>query len=226
MMRPKRYNHVPKARRGRSATAFTLIETAMAVIIIGVGVIAMVDAQHAFIISNSWSSHASAATLLAGEIREMTRRLPRHDPVTGLYLDAGGALVGWGPENGEITVLDYDDLDDFDGARFGHGGDFDGPINAFGEIIFETDGQGNILVDPDTGLPVPLRGWSQTVIVEKIDPFDTSVVRTDEAVDPPSGSFPGRGVDQFPLRVTVIVEYQSARMDEPEEVTRISWIVP
>jgi len=66
---------------------FTLLETSMALVIIGVGVLAFVEAQNAFIKNNTWSSQAATATLLAGEIRERTRRLPRHDPVTGLYIE-------------------------------------------------------------------------------------------------------------------------------------------
>src|SRR5205085_1701817 len=68
----------PRARRG-----FTLIETALATIIVGVGVIALVEAQQAFHVQNSWSSNASIATRLGNEIREMTLNLPQHDPVTG-----------------------------------------------------------------------------------------------------------------------------------------------
>ena len=68
----------PNLSRGRAGTGgFTLIETSMATVIIGVGVLAMVDAQSAFIVSNQWSSHAASATFLANEIRELTRNLPR-----------------------------------------------------------------------------------------------------------------------------------------------------
>ncbi len=131
----------PKARGG-----FTLIEAALATVIVGVGIVAMVDAQQAFIRSNMWSSHAATGTFLANEIRELTRHLPKHDPVTGLYLEADGngnsTLRGWGRESGEVSVLDFDDLDDFDGVSFSFfgpsgldDGQYAGPINAFGEVI-------------------------------------------------------------------------------------------
>ncbi len=95
--------------RGRSRRAgFTLIETALATVIVGVGVLSIVAAQQAFHKQNAWSTHASTATRLGNEIREMTFRLPRHDPVTGL-------LLPWGPEDNELWVGDFDDLDDFDG---------------------------------------------------------------------------------------------------------------
>ncbi len=210
--------HPRRRRRG-----FTLIETSLAVVIIGVGVIAMVDAQRAFLQSNGWSNHAATATLLANEIRELTRHMARHDPVTGLELD-GQTLRGWGAEPGEITVQDFDDLDDFDGALFGAGGS-EGPINAVGEIIYETDADGNVRYD-EMGDPIPLQGWSQAVFVEKIDPFNLATVVPDDYFDPPSGTFDGRDVDEFPLRVTVVVSAGDPASGEMEEVTRVTWVVP
>jgi prepilin-type N-terminal cleavage/methylation domain-containing protein len=115
------------ARQSRGATCFrrrgfTLLETALAIVIVGVGVLAIVAAQQAFHQKNSWSTHASIASALGNEIREMTLNLPRHDPVTG----------GWGAE--ESSWVDFDDLDDFDGWIFSAALD-NGPINARREII-------------------------------------------------------------------------------------------
>lgn len=211
------------ARASGRARAFTLIETAMALVIIGVGVVAMVDAQQAFMRSNTWSSQAATATFLANELREMTRTLDRHDPVTGLFLD-GGSLVGWGPEVGEVTVQDYDDLDDFDGVVFGPLGDFEGPINAYGEVIPQLNPDGTVMTSG--GVVVPMMGWTQRVEVVKVSPFDTGAALNPEHEDPPSGEFLGRSADDFPLLVTVIVEYQGPYDDQPLEVTRISWIAP
>src|SRR5688572_21645248 len=92
----------PRIRRG-----FTLIEAALASIIVGVGVLALVAAQQAFHQKNMWSTHASTGTWLANELREMTLNLPRHDPVTGAGV--------WGPEENGLSIDDFDDLDDFDG---------------------------------------------------------------------------------------------------------------
>lgn len=221
-IRPTR--RTPTRRLRSRAGAFTLIETAMALVIIGVGVIAMVDAQQAFIRSNAWSSQIATATFLANEIREMTRFLPRHDPVNGLEL-GGGGVIGWGPETGELGANDYDDLDDFDGVQFGDGGDLGGPINAFGEVITDINLDGSPMLDAN-GDPVPMRGWSQIVFVEKIDPFNTGTSLADDWTDPPLGSFVGREVDQFPLRVTVVVSYRPIGAATADEVTRVSWIVP
>jgi len=150
------------ARRG----GFTLIETALATVIVGVGVLAIVSAQQAFHQQNYWSTHAAAAERLGNEIREMTLNLPRHDPVTGTAF--------WGPEANEPWVADYDDLDDFDGGDGGAGGVDglifsaalgNGPINARREIIAN------------------MEGWAQLVSVRNVDPFDITSVQPDASTD-------------------------------------------
>ena len=227
-----------RTRRKDAPAGFTLIEASMATVIIGVGVLAMVDAQTAFIRSNQWSSHAASATFLANEIREMTRRLPNHDPVNGLYLDESGAeavLMGWGPDAGESTVDDFDDIDDFDGLTFSHvgtagfaDGDLPGPINAFGEVIPHIDLQGEELGETINNefQGQAMSGWSQRVIVEKVDPFDTSTVYADSYSEDPDGDFPGRNIDEFPLRITVQVFYQGPSDVQPELISEVVWIQP
>jgi hypothetical protein len=227
-------------RGGRYAArgGFTLIEAALATIIIGVGVVAMVQAQQSFVKSNLWSSHAASGTFLANEIREFTRGLPKHDPVTGLYIQnagvGGSVLVGWGPEDGEILPTDFDDLDDFDGVSFSFLGtlgldddDLPGPINAFGDVIPDIMLDGTVAQpDPDTGDVEAMAGWIQTVIVQKVSPFDTSEVVPDNETEPPAGSFKGRAVDEYPLRVTVEVTYIPPLEATGEVIARVTWIVP
>ncbi len=218
-------NRLARTRRG-----FTLLETALAMVIVMVGVLAMIEAQGGFIRSNSWSSHEATATYLANEIRERMRVLPRHDPVSGLTVVTGGSgqpqAQGVGRENGEVTVLDFDDIDDYDGVAFGQNGNFDGPIDGFGTIIPETDINGVVQIDPQTNQPLPLQGWTQSVSVEKVDPYDFSVSRAWVFSEPANGSFPGRAVDRYPLRVTVSVSYQGPLDPQAEVVTTMSWIVP
>lgn len=212
----------------RHAAGFTLLETSMALVIIGVGVLAFVDANKSFIENNGWSSMAATGAYLANEVRELMRNLPRHDPVTGLYIDTAGGgdtLVGWGPEDGELLVTDFNDLDDFDGLSFGNQAALPGPINGFGEIVPETDADGAIITDGN-GVAQALRGWTQHVFVEKVDPFNFGIPRGDAYVIAPAGLDPGRTVEAFPLRVTVIVEYQGPMDDEPREITRMMWIAP
>lgn len=215
------------AARAGVARGFTLLESMMALVIIGVGILAFVDAQSAFTTSNNWSSQAATGMLLANEIREMTRRLPRHDPVTGVYLEGtapNAVLRGWGRETGEVTPQDLDDLDDLDGVTFGTGGTFSGPIDAFGAVIPETDQSG--VVRMDNGQPVPMVGWKQIVTVEKVDPFNFSTVRADAYAQAATAQLPNMGVDQFPLRVTVVVQYTAPGTVETQEITRMTWVVP
>ena len=133
----------PVARRG-----FTLIESALATVIIGTGVLAMVAAQQTFHRQNDWAQRSANAMRLAGEIRELTLNMPSHDPVTGVEF--------WGPEPNETLVEDWDDIDDFDNAVFS----FDlgnGPITA--------------MRTPFAAMP----GWAQRVIVSNVDPFDIGI---------------------------------------------------
>jgi hypothetical protein len=192
----------PCVRPGRRG-GFTLMETALATIIVGVGVLAMVSAQQAFHQQNSWSTHASIAERLGNEIREMTFTMPRHDPVTG---DAF-----WGPEDNELSWEDFDDLDDFDGTA-GTGlvfsADWDdstidnGPINARREVI------------PN------MRGWEQIVTVHNVEPFNITGVQPDGSV-----IIPGDATTSMIL-VEVLVRYQAPNDEEPREMTTVSWIAP
>ena len=143
-MNPSKDRSRRRIRRG-----FTLIEAALATVIIGTGVLAMISAQQVLLQKNEWSTMTSTATWLGNEIREMTLNLPRHDPVTGNGY--------WGPEDDESSVEDFDDVDDFDG--FGEGLVFaanlqNGPINAARQVIGDMD------------------GWEQVVTVESVDQFD------------------------------------------------------
>lgn len=211
----------------------------MATVIIGVGVLAMVDAQSSFIVSNQWSSHAASATFLANEIRELTRNLPKHDPVNGISLmdDGSGTTVvsGWGVDAGEVVVDDFDDIDDFNGITFSFIGtpglddnDLPGPINSFGEIIPAITHEGVELggTTNDVFAGDAMRGWYQTIIVEKVHPFDTSLVLDPGFFEVPNGTFPGRDIDQYPLRVRVQVFYQGVNDIEADLVTTVTWIVP
>lgn len=242
-MLTRRYPVGLKVHRGtwslsrRSGAGFTLIETSLALVIVGVGVLALIDAQQSFIRTNGWSSHAATATYLANEIREMTRRLPKHDPTTGLYFlsgsDGAQELRGWGPEPGEVELNDYDDLDDFDGLRLAFNGtpgrddgDLVGPVDAFGEVIPEITPDGQFVRDAE-GRVVPLRGWAQSIRVEKVDPTNYSTVYPAETTLPADASgFAGLAVDAFPLRVTVTVTYQGPFDTEEQVVAVVTWIVP
>ena len=226
----------------RTRGGFTLMETALATVIIGVGVLAIIEAQQAFLRTNSWSTHASTATYLANEVREMTRTFPRHDRFAGgLYFTTPGdpaTLNGWGPESDETSILDFDDLDDFDGLVIGDATTLPdgftlntripGPIDAFGDVIPETLWSGEtemIEVDGEEQM-VAMRGWTQLVSVEKVDPLDYNAVVTDAAFQTDAEGDIIRDVDRYPVRVTVTILYQGEFDQEAPPITTVSWIVP
>ena len=233
------------ARRVRTAGSrggFTLMETALTTVIIGVGVLAMVEAQQAFLQRNSWSTSASTATYLANEIRELTGRMPRHDRFTGGIFftdpDNVATFTGWGREAGETTALDLDDIDDFDGAVFGSATNFPagftmtnrypGPINSLRELIPEIlwDGSVETFVPPSEteAVMTPLRGWTQIVTVDKVDPYNitTPVANNTESKQ---GTTVLRRVDRYPLRVTVTALWQPDPATPAVPVASTTWVV-
>ncbi len=216
--------HPAQRRRRAGRKGLTLLETLMALTIVGVGVLAFVDAQSAFTRSNAWSSQSATAMLLANEVREFSRKVSRHDPVTSIEV-VNSALTGWGSEDGELTATDIDDLDDLDGVTFGEGGTYEGPINAEGEVIPAIDLAGVVQTTDGTTI-IPLRGWTQRVIVDKVDPYNFATIRADSYQQAATASLPFIAVNDFPVRVTVIVEYQSLTDTQPREVTRLTWVVP
>lgn len=181
---------VDRRRRRNRRRGFTLIETALATIIVGVGVLAMITAQTSFLKQNVWSSRVSTAERLGNEIREMTLNLPRHDPVTG--------TAEWGPEDGEASVVDYDDLDDFDGLGTG--------------TVFSA-ANGNGPLDAQRRVISNMTGWGQVVEV-------FNVLDTDIAVA--AGSVVDASTEYVLVRVTVT--YQGSSDPDPETMTSVQWI--
>lgn len=150
----RRIRHITGSRRSghHARNGFTLIETALAIVIVGVGVLAMMAGQQAWHYQNDWAQQVGLAARLGNEIREMTLTLPRHDPVAG--------SVTWGAELNETELADFDDLDDFDGDGGGlifSGADGTGPVNSLRETI--------------TGL----ERWSQEIRVWNVDPGNVNV---------------------------------------------------
>jgi hypothetical protein len=192
--RPRQPRSTPPTRTHRAG--FTLIETALATIIVGVGVLAIMAAQQAFHQKNAWSTHASTALRLGNEIREMTLNLPRHDPVTGASF--------WGPEPNETWIGDFDDLDDFDGESGEEGEEGEG-------VIFSAS-LGNGPVNAMRKIIPNMEGWSQTVTVTNVNPFDIT-----EALD---------AFESDMIKVDVVIHYQGPTDLEAMEMTRVTWIAP
>ena len=93
----------PPRRRG-----FTLLETGLATIIIGVGVTALVQLLAKGTISNMNGADLTTAVNLANNIHELTYGLTFVDPAHP---------TNWGVESGE-TLATYSHLDDFNNQTF------------------------------------------------------------------------------------------------------------
>lgn len=230
MIRTRLANHSARStsRAPSRRRAFTLLESALATVIVGVGVLALVEAQNSFSRSNEYSTSSATGAYIANELRERMRHLPRHDPVTGLFIQVSGStstLNGWGPETGEVIPADYNDIDDFNGKSFGLNGTFAGPIDANNRVINQMLPTG-VTETNDEGAPISMRGWKQSVRVEKVDPFNYALVRDAGFFVAPNGSNPGIAIDAFPLRVTVTVTYQGPLDLAPQEMARVVWLVP
>lgn len=87
----------------------TLIEVAIAIVIVGVGAVALMQLCAACAFQNREASQTTSAVLLADHIREMLADLPLNDPTVG--------STHFGPEPGE-ELPEFDDVDDFDGLSF------------------------------------------------------------------------------------------------------------
>lgn len=188
-------------RRRTARRGFTLIETALATVIVGTGVVAIISAHQAFFRQNEWATLASLAQRLGVEVREFCIHLPHHDPVTGHTPAAPGQNdAGWGAESGEAwnpadpaETLLFDDLDDFDGRTFS-AEDGTGPIDALGRVI------------PN------MEGWSQTVEVDNVDPFNLTSVQP-------------HGTTEM-MRVTVTIRYKAPSAANAVPMTSVTWIAP
>jgi prepilin-type N-terminal cleavage/methylation domain-containing protein len=94
--------------RRRKKNGFTLVELLIASVLIGFAIAALLASNTAYTSANAGGIQLSTAEFLIEEIRELTACLETVDPETKMDV--------WGPETGESSVADYDDLDDFDGV--------------------------------------------------------------------------------------------------------------
>ncbi|MGD1278399.1 MAG: hypothetical protein ABR964_14395 [Tepidisphaeraceae bacterium] len=93
----------------RRRSGFTLLETALATIIVAVGIVSMVQLFATCTAQNRNGAHMTTAMLLANNIQEMMANLPFNDPTYSSEY--------FGPEPGEVWP-NYNDVDDFDGLKF------------------------------------------------------------------------------------------------------------
>ena len=99
------------ARRG----GFSLLETALMMMICGVGVMAILELLAAGSMSNAAGAEATSGSHLAGNVREVCLGLAFRDPDEDPdWLDE----ASWKWDNKEASVELYDDVKDLDGCKF------------------------------------------------------------------------------------------------------------
>jgi type II secretory pathway pseudopilin PulG len=121
-----------------TANAFTLIEAALATVIVGVGIMAMMQLFAVCTQNNAYASHETTAMLLANNIQETMASLPFNDPIQGQKY--------FGPEPNETTAT-WNDVDDFDGASFNP--PIDSMRNTLTNMAQYTQDVDVVPVDPD-----------------------------------------------------------------------------
>ena len=100
-------------------SAFTLAEVLVAIILLGIAIVAILGTNTVLTQSNAAGLELSTADFLSEQIKELTMLLPAQDPGTGTSY--------FGSE--ETGFANWDDIDDFDDASFCP------PINADRETL-------------------------------------------------------------------------------------------
>jgi hypothetical protein len=185
-----------RARRARSAGGFTLMETGLALVIVGTGVLASMQLFTACVAESGTAANATVARLLAENVRETMANLPVVDPVSG--------AARWGPEDGE-ALASYNDLDDFDGkvdpvtGKY-KGEEFSPPIDAMREKI------------------PALSQYKQLVTVMPVNPNDPAGNANESAPTLPKGTYTGA------VRVRVRVKYRQSASSAWVDLYTTSWV--
>lgn len=126
-------------RRG----GFTLIESAIAVVVVGVGIVALLQAMASGTRINGQARAITQGVFLAQEVREWTLRLPFKDPNAP---NPNMHPYTPGPESGENPQVYVNDLDDLESITFSP----------------PRDGEGQAIPE--------LSGWTQTITMQWRDP--------------------------------------------------------
>ena len=172
-------------RRRRTPRGFTLAEAALTTVIVGLGILSMIELFANCTAQNSAAARMTTAMLLTSHIQEAMAGLPFNDPFTG--------SGHFGPEAGE-TLATYNDVDDFDGARFNP------PIDA-------------------TRQSLPLQQqYTQVVSVMPVYTNQLSANTNESAPTISKSTYTGA------VRVRVKILYQRTPADPATEVYRADWI--
>ena len=140
----------PRRRRG-----FTLIESAIVTVIVGVGVVAMVQLLGAGSVSNAEGAEVTVALNLANNVREIACGLEARDPQ-----DAATWSTKETNALGQKDVKQYDDILDLDDETFSP------PLDVSRSPI------------------TSMSDWSQSVKVESVAQDNLSSTRPDTVTEP------------------------------------------
>ena len=99
----------PIQTRGPARAGFTLPEAVMAMVILGIAAAGVLLPFSAGASAQAEGVHKTLAANLANDLMERIATRPFHDP------DGSSHDYLPGPEAGEATIADFDNIDDFDG---------------------------------------------------------------------------------------------------------------
>jgi type II secretory pathway pseudopilin PulG len=199
LIKPPRHSRTDARphRTSRAAGGFTLTETALALVIVGTGVLASLELFGSCTVENNVATRATTARMLAENMREAMANLSFSDPVSG--------VERWGPEEGEGRAS-YDDIDDFDGPWQENGmtppdgEEFSPPIDSMRAEI------------------PALSQYSQYVTVMAVDPNDPSGNSNEAAPTLPRTVYTGA------VRVRVRVRYRTSPEFPWQALYTMSWV--
>jgi type II secretory pathway pseudopilin PulG len=199
--RSKFQHRNPASGKKPSRRAFTLIETTLTIIIVGLAITALVKLVLTNTQQNAYTQRLTTASLLADNCREMLSGLPFSDPSNG--------TLTFGPETAE-TLAAYNDVDDFDGFDSTTRPDIAagqpvGPVDAARRVITQT-------VNGVTDVPVEWRNWRQQIAVDPVDPNNLATV------------YPKPNTARTCIRITVTISYKSPGSTAWDTITQLRWL--
>ena len=147
------------APRRRRRGGLTMIETALATIIVGLSVLSIVKLVSVVVGQNWVAQKTTTALTLANNIRELMNGLPFNDPATGTHL---GVAAG-------TPITQFNDCEDFAGTLPTPAGTLiNPPVDSYGQPMSN------------------MSNWRQEVYVTHINPNNyalTDTLATDAAVN-------------------------------------------
>ena len=159
------------ARRPRRR-GFTLIEAAMVTVIIGLGVVGMLELLAAGTVSNSEGTELTTAINLANNVRELSLGLAYYDPQSDPSDPA--KLPVWNSKEASVDL--YDNIMDLDGAVDTWNKQEEDPAEGYQKFQPPLDVAKKPIAD--------YSNWAQWVKVETVDPKDVKMVLLQDPVCP------------------------------------------